>query len=142
VWSPNVTYPGASPLAELYPGDSYVDWIGLSGYYGTAGRESYIGFEDIFAATLAELTTLSHRPIVITETGATNATGQQARWITDMFTELPKHPEIIGVVWFEATKEIDWRLASSPQGAAAFAVGADGPTYDVPWTRVGVPRTA
>lgn len=27
---PNVTYPGAAPLQRLYPGDSYVDWIGIT----------------------------------------------------------------------------------------------------------------
>jgi mannan endo-1,4-beta-mannosidase len=140
LWSPNVTYPGAQSLAELYPGDEYVDWIGLSGYYGTAGREAYIGFDDIFAATLTELATFTHRPVVITETGATNAAGQQARWITDMFSRLPRHPEVIGVIWFEATKEIDWRIAKAPDAAAAFAAGAADPAYDVTWAPNGVPR--
>jgi hypothetical protein len=142
LWSPNVTYPGAATLATLYPGDSYVDWIGLSGYYGTAGRESYIGFDDIFGATLAELTAITSRPVVITETGATNATGQRARWITEMFERLPSYPQVIGVIWFEANKELDWRIASTPDAAAAFAAGAANTTYDVTWTPSGVPRTS
>ena len=29
VWSPNVEYPGSLPLAGLYPGSAYVDWIGF-----------------------------------------------------------------------------------------------------------------
>ena len=142
MWSPNVTYPGATPLSKLYPGDSYVDWIGLSGYYGTAGRTKYISFDDIFSGTLTELATFTHKPVVIAETGATNATGQQAKWIQAMFTALPRHPEVIGVIWFEATKEIDWRIARAPAAAAAYATGAADPRYNAPWDSLDVPTTA
>ena len=142
LWSPNVTYPGAGPLSRLYPGDAYVDWIGLSGYYGTAGREAYISFDQIFGGTLAELATFSHKPIIIAETGATNATGQRARWIAELFERLPAHPEVIGVIWFEAMKEIDWRIAGAPTAASAFAAGAADPRYDVRWTIAGVPRAS
>jgi beta-mannanase len=140
MWSPNVTYPGAAPLARLYPGDSYVDWVGLSGYYGTAGREKYISFDEIFSKTLTELARFTHKPVVIAETGATNATGQQARWIKEMFKALPRHPQIIGVIWFEANKEIDWRIASAPAAASAYATGAAASRYDAPWGALGVPR--
>jgi beta-mannanase len=140
LWSPNVTYPGAASLAGLYPGDAYVDWIGLSGYYGTAGRTSYISFNQIFTTTLSEVDTLTHKPVVVTETGATNAAGQQAQWITQMFSQLPDHPEVIGVIWFEAVKEIDWRVATVPVSAAAFAQGASDPRYDAPWAPNGIPR--
>ncbi|MGE5827813.1 MAG: glycoside hydrolase family 26 protein [Micromonosporaceae bacterium] len=141
LWSPNVTYPGAAPLDELYPGDSYVDWIGLSGYYGTAGHTSYISFDQIFDRTITELSEFTRKPIVVTETGATNSTGQQTRWITQMFQQLPRHPEIIGVIWFEVDKEIDWRIAGVPSSAAAFATGAADPRYDTTWTPAGVPRS-
>ena len=141
LWSPNVTYPGAAPLAPLYPGDSYVDWIGLSGYYGTAGRTSYISFDQIFTDTLSEVDSLTRKPVVVTETGATNAAGKQAAWITQMFSQLPGHPEVIGVIWFEATKEIDWRVATVPAAASAFGQGAADPRYDTPWAPNGIPRT-
>lgn len=133
LWSPNVTYAGSAPLRNLYPGDDFVDWIGLSGYYGTAGHEQYRSFDSIFNATLAELKTFTSRPIVVTETAATNSTGQQARWISEMFAQLPHHPEVIGVIWFETVKEIDWRIAPVPASAAAFATGAAAARYDTPW---------
>jgi hypothetical protein len=140
LWSPNVTYPGAAPLKNLYPGNAYVDWIGLSGYYGTAGRESYISFNQIFTGTLAQLKKFTRKPIIVTETGATNATGQQVRWIVQMFAQLAQHPQIIGVIWFESNKEIDWRIAGVPAAAAAFGRGAANPRYDAPWTATGIPR--
>lgn len=140
LWSPNVTYPGAKPLARLYPGDKYVDWVGLSGYYGTAGRTSYQSFNTIFSGTLKQLAGVTKRPVVITETGATNANGQQAQWIRQMFQELPRHPEIVGVIWFEVTKEIDWRLAGNPASMRAYAAGARAKRYAVTWTTNTVPR--
>jgi hypothetical protein len=66
-----------------------VDWIGLSGYYGTAGRTSYISFDQIFTTTLSEVDALTHKPIVVTETGATKASGRQAKWITQVSPSCP-----------------------------------------------------
>jgi mannan endo-1,4-beta-mannosidase len=142
VWSPNVTYPGAAPLSRFYPGDRYVDWVGLSGYYGTAGARDYRSFNQIFTATLTELRTFTRRPVVITETGATDATGQRARWVRQMFDQLPGHPDIIGVIWFETRKELDWRLSSTPAAAKAFGAGAAQARYRVRWSTNTVPLRA
>ncbi|WP_432989037.1 glycoside hydrolase family 26 protein [Dactylosporangium sp. CA-233914] len=140
VWSPNVVYENATPLSRLYPGDDYVDWVGLSGYYGTAGMETYQTFEQIYRGTLAELKTLSKRPIVVTETAATDERGRKADWITDLLQTLPKHPEIIGFLWYESVKETDWRIAASPAASAAFAKGIAQPYFDAHWTPDSVPR--
>jgi beta-mannanase len=142
VWSPNVSYAGSTPLRGLYPGDQYVDWVGLSGYYGTGGVKQYVSFDDIFNATLAELHQFTGKPIVVTETGATDAIGRKADWVRQAFQQLPGHPEIIGVVWFEAVKELDWRIAVSPAAAAAFREGAADPRYRVAWSPNAVARTA
>jgi mannan endo-1,4-beta-mannosidase len=141
IWSPNVTYAGAAPLSELYPGDAYLDWIGLSGYYGTAGMKNYRSFDSIFNLTLTELGTFTHKPIVVTETGATDSAGRKAAWIQQMFQELPHHSEIIGVIWFEAVKELDWRVVSDPAAAAAYRQGAADPRYQVTWSPNTVPLT-
>lgn len=139
IWSPNVTYPSAEPLKGLYPGDEYVDWIGLSGYYGTAGVKDYRSFDRIFADTFAELHTFTKKPIVITETGATNASGQRARWVRDMFAQLPRHPDVIGVIWFETVKEVDWRLAATPAAAKEFGDGAAQQRYQTTWSTNTIP---
>jgi len=124
LWSPNVSYGGSTPLKDVYPGDEFVDWIGLSGYYGTAGTKNYRSFDSIFTATFHELAAITGKPIVVTETGATNAQGWRERWVREMFTQLPQHPQVIGVIWFEAQKELDWRLASTPAAAKVFGENA------------------
>ncbi|MEV6976659.1 glycosyl hydrolase [Kitasatospora sp. NPDC093806] len=143
VWSPNVDYENATPLDSLYPGDDYVDWIGLSGYYGTVGLEKYASFDQIFEPTLKKLRAFSQKPVVITETAATDSSGQKARWITEMFTQLPEHPDIIGLIWYEAVKEVDWRVTASGAAAEAYAAGVAAPRYGARWTVRSQPaRTA
>jgi mannan endo-1,4-beta-mannosidase len=142
IWSPNVTYPGAQPLRRLYPGDKYVDWVGVSGYYGTAGMTTYRSFDDIFASTFKQLRRFTRRPIVVTETAATNKSGQQSRWIRQMFQQLPRHRDVIGIIWFEVNKEVDWRITTSPESVETFAHGAADKRYAVTWTRNTIPRSS
>ena len=42
MWAPNAVYTGSAPLAPLYPGDAYVDAVGLSNY--NWGHYSHDGF--------------------------------------------------------------------------------------------------
>ncbi|MEU8513626.1 glycosyl hydrolase [Kitasatospora sp. NPDC048722] len=139
VWSPNVDYENATSLNTLYPGDDYVDWIGLSGYYGTTGVEKYKSFDQIFQPTIKELRGFTQKPVVITETGATDTSGLKAQWISEMFAQLPQHPDIIGVIWYEARKEVDWRVAASDAASQAYAAGVSAPRYNTPWTVRSVP---
>ncbi|MFC0008091.1 glycoside hydrolase family 26 protein [Micromonospora siamensis] len=140
VWSANVTYPGAEPLTGLYPGDRYVDWVGLSGYYGTAGVERYRSFDRIFDDTLDQVRRFTRKPIVITETGASDAEGRRAAWIREMFSQLPRHPDVIGVIWFETNKELDWRLSVTPDAARLYGEKAAAARYRVTWSTNTVPR--
>jgi mannan endo-1,4-beta-mannosidase len=140
VWSPNVGYAGSAPIAPLYPGDDAVDWIGLSGYYGI-NDATYVAFGEVFNPTLAVLRGFTRKPIVLTEVAATDEAGRKADWVADMFRALPARPDIIGVIWFEAIKEQDWRVSISLATARVFATGAADPRYAVRWTPGMLPRT-
>jgi mannan endo-1,4-beta-mannosidase len=133
IWSPNIIWNDSTNLAELYPGNRYVDWIGLSGYYGTPGTLDYKSFNATFARTIAKLRKFTSKPLVITETGATNVSGLMAHWITQMFRQLPAHTEIIGVIWFEAFRVIDWQVADHSAAASAFRAGFGSSLYRVEW---------
>jgi hypothetical protein len=142
VWSPNVEWPGSiTALSAFYPGDNYVDWLGLSGYYGGGFYKAYRSFDGIFNGTIKRLRTFSERPLVITETGATDRSGRKAEWINEAFQMLARHKEIIGLIWFEVNKESDWRVVSSQAAAAAFAQAVAAPRYDFRWSPSMVPRT-
>ncbi|GII23619.1 glycoside hydrolase family 26 protein [Planosporangium mesophilum] len=152
VWSATAGVESRTRLSALYPGDDYVDWVGLSGYYGTtssgttgsgtAGAPGYRSPDSIFDAALIDLHTFAGRPVVITETAATDTAGLKARWVRDLFQYLPKHADVIGFIWCEAVRETDWRIASSQAAATAFAELAADPRYAVTWAPDLEPRTS
>ncbi|WP_319458390.1 glycoside hydrolase family 26 protein [Micromonospora sp. RTP1Z1] len=142
VWSPNARWSTTTAnLAGLYPGDDYVDWVGATGYYGTGAFSNYRSFDEIFKPTITEIRTFTSKPMVITETGASDANGRKAEWIKQTFQMLSRHKDIIGLIWFEVDKELDWRIVSSPAVAKAFAKGVAAPRYQVTWPPAMLPRT-
>ena len=127
VWSPNVVYSNSPPLAPYYPGDDYVDRVGMDGYnWGDhfAHWKAWMSFEQIFGPTIAQAQALTSKPLLVAETASTEGGGNKAAWIADMFAALARHPEITGVVWFNHHKETDWRIQSSAEAEAAFRLGA------------------
>lgn len=131
-WSPNVPFPGSTPMAAIWPGSQYVDQVGLDGYNwaGHLPGTGWVSFRDLVAQGLSELSTLSPLPVHVSETASPEAapdgTGDKAAWITDMFTELRTDPRLAGVTWFHHRKELDWRITSSPTAARAFREGLAG----------------
>jgi hypothetical protein len=125
VWSPNVLTPGSPPLASLYPGDRYVDWIGIDGYnWGTSQRRSHWqSFAQVFGPTLQAVRALTKKPLMLTEIGSSESGGSKAAWIRDFFVQLRRNPDILAFVWFDFDKETDWRVDSSATSRAAFTIG-------------------
>lgn len=125
-WSPNVPFSGSTPMAQLWPGSSYVDQVGLDGYNwaGHLPGTTWLRFYDVVAQGLAELGTLTSLPVHVSETAspesAPDGSGDKAAWIRDMFTTLRADPRLAGVTWFHHRKELDWRIDSSPTALEAF----------------------
>jgi mannan endo-1,4-beta-mannosidase len=138
VWAPNVDFPGATPLRSVYPGDHYVDWVGIDGYNWGRSRRSarWQSFDEIFGPTLAQLRRLTTKPIMLAETASTEVGGDKAAWISDFFRSLERNRDIRAFVWFNYSKETDWRIQSSEAARSAFARGVADPRY------VGVDRAA
>jgi len=119
IWSPNVNYAGAPPLAPLYPGDDYVDWLGMDGY--NWGDDRWLPARLIFLDTYAEICRLTQRPKMIAEIGSAESGGLKADWITEAFAAVrDEMPAVRAIVWFHEDKERDWRLNSSAGALAAF----------------------
>jgi len=123
-WSPNIIRPAPEvDLAQLYPGDDYVDWIGMVGY-GTKGEDKA---EETFGPTMKILRSLTHKPMLITETGREPSASLKAAWTTDFFDWLGKQPDVVGFIWFQRNVQqggkANWRFDETPQALQAFAEG-------------------
>ena len=127
VWSPNVRYGTNYPLADLYPGSSYVDWLGLDGYnWGLdkhLGQPKWQSFGEIFGATYREVVSLAPgKPLMIAETASTENGGNKAQWILQTYlADVPDYPVVRAVIWFnQADGASDFRINSSAASLAAF----------------------
>jgi beta-mannanase len=131
VWSPNVAFPHSTPLRLLYPGDAYVDWVGVDGYNWGRTRPGmhWQSFTSVFGPTIRSITQITKKPIVLTEVGSSEVGGKKAVWIRDFLSELQRNPSIVGFVWFQYDKGTDWRIDSSSASRAAFAAGLAQPRY-------------
>ena len=122
VWSPNILrpVPGVS-LRALYPGDRYVDWIGMVGY--AVGERTGA---QVFDPTLAALRAFTRKPVLITETGAQPGPNKAA-WTADFFGWLDRHRDVIGFIWFQHDQATgggaDWKFSSDPATLRAFRQG-------------------
>ncbi len=131
VWCPNID-PGRrmQPFAELYPGDDYVDWTCLDGYNWNTPRRS---FAELFRTSYDEIseTIAPGKPMIIGETGSTEAGGSKAQWITDMFQSLATtFPKVRGLQWFNKHDDgMDWPIETSAAATAAFAAGIRSSRY-------------
>jgi hypothetical protein len=131
IWSPNVVFAGSAPLAKLYPGDAYVDWIGIDGYnWGTsrAGRR-WLEFDQLFGRTLRQVRRLAHKPLMLSEVASSERGGDKAAWIGGFFRALAHNRDVLAFVWFDFDKETDWRITSSDAARSAFARGVAAARY-------------
>ncbi len=144
-WAPNIinNLPSRNKtvefLAALYPGDEYVDWIGISGYLRPpyASNQQFT-FDYSFGPTLAHLRQIADKPIILAEIGASENGGHKAAWVTDVmdaFTR-PENSDLIGFAWFNlAVTTIsggervtnDWRIDSRADSLEAFKTGIADP---------------
>ncbi len=146
IWSINSNNVGAgASLTGAYPGDNYVDYVGIDGYnWGTTQSWStWQTFDQIYSSPYQALTQLTHKPVLITEWASAELGGSKAAWITDAFQQIAssKYSQIVGENWFNMNKETDWRVNSSSTALAAFQAAID-TTSQSPTPTPGVTPTA
>jgi len=138
VWCPNVAWNAATAFGAEFPGDGYVDWVGLDGY-NNVNWGGWKSFNQIFGSSYIALTALSGRPVMIDETASGEAGGNKAKWISDAFSVQIQSafPRIRAVLWFNenqtATIGVDWRIESTSASQQAFARAMQAATYLGSW---------
>lgn len=131
VWSPNVINPVPQvALKPYWPGDGYVDWVGVVGYYARTGAQD---FAALFGPTFRQIRTFTERPFLLAETGA-QPSPRKSTQITELLKTVAGRSDVVGFIWFDLDKETDWRVDSSPASLAAFRAAARDHRYDLDFT--------
>jgi mannan endo-1,4-beta-mannosidase len=120
-WTPNVVNPVPSvKLQPLYPGDSFVDWVGIDGYFT---RRSEKTFAELFGPTMQQVRTFTKKPFLIVETGSEPGT-MRTKAVNELFTACANGKDILGFVYFNQKGSGDWSLDGDPSALAAYRVKA------------------
>jgi hypothetical protein len=133
VWSPNA---GDVPAARwnhwthYYPGNAYVDWVGIDGYnWGTTQPWSrWTSFASLVAPVYRDYA--GRKPIMVAETGSAERGGDKAGWLASAARSLKlRFPAVAALVYFDQNKETDWRVDSSASALRSFRVLAADPYF-------------
>jgi beta-mannanase len=108
IWSVNRVDGLKSNVNDFYPGDKFVDLIGISAY--SRGQTTP---EGLIKKTLNELAEFSEKPIWLTEFGLRNDENS-GNWI-NYYCSLIKTNSLEGIIFFEHKKITDWRVLVKDQ---------------------------
>ena len=114
IWAPHPAY---KQFGEFYPGDKYVDYIGVGVLnFGTSVSWSkWWSFDELFGKQYDELEAYG-KPIMITEFGSLSVGGNRAEWFEDALKNIPGiYCAIKAVLFFHypddqtiTNKEVSW----------------------------------
>jgi mannan endo-1,4-beta-mannosidase len=100
-----------------WPGNHYVNWVGIDGYY----YNSSLSFAPLFGPTIAAVRALTTDPILIAETGVLPAARQPAE-IADLFAGIRQYG-LLGFVYLDTNSPGGFAI-TNPAAVAAFRKGA------------------
>jgi Glycosyl hydrolase family 26 len=121
VWAPNWnSRPGtpANDLVNYYPGDRYVDWVGVSGY--PLNEQSP---ETLYGPLYRQFS--PRKPIMLAETaGIDHGGSSKADWTVALRSWVEQHPAVCAMVWFDTDTHPfsaeNFRIDSSPDVLNAY----------------------
>lgn len=107
-----------------YPGDGYVDWIGIDGYnWGTSQTWSgWQSFKDLFRDQVRRISkNYPSKPVMIAEFGCAEEGGDKAAWVKEIPPTLKVGmKQVKAIVLFDVNKECDWRSTSCQRTEDAY----------------------
>jgi hypothetical protein len=136
VWCPNVDlFNSLTPLGELYPGDSYVDWTALDGFnWGKrSGSPGWQSFNQVFHRTYKRIVNkvAPTKPMMLTEVASTDRGGNKPAWIKDMLVKIRhRYRKIRGVIYYDVDdRGTNWPIEKRKQDGNAFKSGIRAGAY-------------
>jgi hypothetical protein len=119
VWDPNIINPMPDVQLEPYwPGDAYVNWVGLTGYIATTGPHT---FDGVYGPTMSEISSFTSKPFIVAET-AVETGPSEIESVHNLISGVEERSDVLGLIWFNYNKDgVDWTLGERPDVRAAVA---------------------
>jgi len=115
----------ASPASKWYPGNDYVDWIGLDGYLSKDNNGRPQSFNEIFGHQVSYIRQVApHKLLYLAETGVAD-TAAEVTQIDGLFKGI-KQDNMAGLIWFEQNRKQKWSLTGRIQAIKAYKRGVSG----------------
>ncbi len=102
VWTvrQNVTlarHPNWPTIRAWWPGSSYVDWVGMDGYF----RRPADTFAGVFGGQVTDIRAITGKPMLICETAVRPGNPDAAQQIAGLFAGARQTRGLFGLVWFD-----------------------------------------
>ena len=143
VWCPNgndVPSDAWNHWTAYYPGDAYVDWVGVDAYnWGTYRTpDGWHSFATGISPVYSDYAT--RKPFIVAETASAEDGGDKGAWIVQMQADIKAmYPALAALVWFDQFKETDWHVDSSPGSLTAYQALAADPYFRTSYVPVPAP---
>jgi hypothetical protein len=132
VWSPNVqsrAHHGLPALRKSYPGNRYVNWVGIDGYFFDRPEQTFHG---LFGPTISQLSRFAAgKPWIIAEAGVGSGRSKP-RQIASLLAGVARDKRFDGVNYFDTDKpgnRSDWALDETSASLGAFKRGIHRSAY-------------
>jgi hypothetical protein len=128
-------------FANYYPGDEWVDWIGISDYGSLSPKYPWQSFGERLDPVLGQIEDLAagaDKPVALLETGVRedpDHPGRKAAWTRKTLRDIrTRYPLIRAISWWNERyrddgAQIDIRLGSSPSALHAYRHGVANPAF-------------
>lgn len=107
MWSPL----GDEGMESYYPGDDYVDVVGISVFGLQAWDQAKFGgdrsFVDVFEPRYQRAAAFG-KPVVVAELGYSGSEAYVNAWDNSVRVTRPEHPQLVGVVYFDQREVYPW----------------------------------
>ena len=116
---------------NYYPGDDFVDIIGIDAYNwgdGKNARQKRLSPGRMLSRAYERIvTTFPYKPVFITETASCEQGSNKQLWIKQLLASIDKRfPAVKAVIWFNIRKECDWTLSSYEQRGGFYGACGNG----------------
>jgi len=124
VWNTNIVNPMPNvKLKPYWPGNAYVDWVGVTGYFATTGPHTFAG---VYGPTMTEIRRFTSKPFLIAETAVESGPDETAS-AHALVNGVQARSNVLGFIWFNYDKDgVDWTLGGRSDVRAAIAASLSG----------------